>query len=306
MGLRTVSNINATLTNYAQGIAQDRRSALADFIAPVVRVAASIGQFKKFSEKNDFLVYNTARAVGGAATRIVFDASDATYNCLPQALEIAIDDAERAASGDDQLGIEQSKVASVVSAAILAHEDQVFSSIKSAVSAVGGVGVWSSASNDPVAEIDAQIETIATNTGIMPNRIVFGLGAWTKFRNHPKVVAKFPGSAIIGVTTQQAASLLLNPGIEVRVGVLGKDSTKLGQTKSGTNVVGSEVFVFIGNDSPTVYDPSFAKTFMAGAGGVTSVREYRDESARSDIYAVDWARDIEVVSTACVKRITCS
>lgn len=306
MGLRTVSNINATLTNYAQGIAQDRRSALADFIAPVVRVAASIGQFKKFSEKNDFLVYNTARAVGGTATRIVFDASDATYNCMPQALEIAIDDAERAASGDDQLGIEQSKVASVVSAAILAHEDQVFSSIKSAVSAVGGVGVWSSASNDPVAEIDAQIETIATNTGIMPNRIVFGLGAWTKFRNHPKVVAKFPGSAIIGVTTQQAASLLLNPGIEVRVGVLGKDSTKLGQTKSGTNVVGSEVFVFIGNDSPTVYDPSFAKTFMAGAGGVTSVREYRDESARSDIYAVDWARDIEVVSTACVKRITCS
>lgn len=306
MGLRAVSNINQTLTNYAQGIAQDRRSALADFIAPVVRVAASIGQFKKFSEKNDFLVYNTARAVGGSATRIVFDASDATYNCLPQALEIAIDDAERAASGDDQLGIEQSKVASVVSAAILAHEDQVFTAIKSAVSATGGVGVWSSASNDPVAEIDAQIETIATNTGIMPNRIVFGLGAWTKFRNHPKVVAKFPGAVLVGVTTAQAASLLLNPGIEVRVGVLGKDSTKLGQTKSGTNVVGSEVFVFIGNDSPTVYDPSFAKTFMAGAGGVTSVREYRDESARSDIYAVDWARDIEVVSTACVKRITCS
>ena len=166
--------------------------------------------------------------------------------------------------------------------------------------------MWSSASNDPIAEIDAAIESIATATGQMPNRVVFGLPAWTKFRNHPKVVAKFPGAGVIGVTTGQAQALLLNPGIEVKIGLLGKDAAKLGAAKSSSNVVGSEVFVFCASDSPTVYDPSFAKTFMAGNGGITAVRQYRDEGARSDVFAIDWARDIKVVAAGCARRITVS
>jgi hypothetical protein len=306
MGKRAVSSLNPTLTNYAQGLAQDIRSALADFLAPVVRVSASIGQFKSFSNKNDFQVYGTARAVGGTANRISFDADDSSFNCQPQALEIAIDDSERDAAGDDQLGMEQAKVQTVVSTAVLAHEDQVITAIKAGVSATGGVGVWSDAGNDPVAEIDAAIEAIANATGIMPNRIAFGLSAWTKFRNHPKVVAKLPGAQLIGLTTGQAAQLLLNPGLEIKVGVLGKDTAKLGQTKSAANVVGSEVFVFCASPSPTVYDPSFAKTFMAGSGGITAVRQYRDEGARSDVFAIDWARDIKVVSSTCARRITVS
>jgi hypothetical protein len=44
----------------------------------------------------------------------------------------------------------------------------------------GGVGSWSGAdnANDPVAELDAQIEALATDTGRMPNRLVIGLPAW--------------------------------------------------------------------------------------------------------------------------------
>ena len=93
------SKFNVTLTNYARGIAQDLRSSLADFIAPEVIVTAATGQYKDFSDKNAFQILDTSRAVGGPARRLEFAATDPTYNCLPQALEIPIDDHERDEDG---------------------------------------------------------------------------------------------------------------------------------------------------------------------------------------------------------------
>ncbi|MGH8020187.1 MAG: hypothetical protein ACREIA_18300, partial [Opitutaceae bacterium] len=76
------------------------------------------------------------------------------------------------------------------------------------MAAQGGIGVWSGAANanDPVAEIDAQIEALATATGMMPNRMVIGLPAWAIIRHNPQVVARFPGAASVGVTRPQFAS----------------------------------------------------------------------------------------------------
>lgn len=304
MSLRSTSSINPTLTNYAQGIAQDRASAIADFLAPIVPVPASMGQYKRFNEKNNFQIYNTARGIGGPATRIKFEADDPTYNCKPQALEIAIDDAERAAAGQgDPLGLEQAKIDTLISSVVLAREDKVVTAVKNGLVAVSGKGEWSNAANDPVAELDAVILEIAIATGMMPNAIAFGIGAWQIFRNHPKVIERQPGAALIGLTTDQAMQMLINPGMEMRVGVLSKDSTKWGNTKNAGNIVGAEVFVFLRSRNPTLFDPSFAKTFMSGLGGVTSVREYRDEP-HSDVYIVDYAEDIQVVSTTCARRLS--
>jgi hypothetical protein len=93
------SKFNVTLTNYARGLAQDISTSLANFLAPEVVVPAATGQYKSFDDKNTFQVVDTSRAVGGPAKRLEFAASDPTYNCLPQALEIAIDDHERDEAG---------------------------------------------------------------------------------------------------------------------------------------------------------------------------------------------------------------
>lgn len=307
MSLRTTSALNPTLTNYAQGVAQDRRSALAEFLAPIVPVSASIGQYKRFNSKNAFVIYNTARAIGGPATRIKFEADDPTFNCKPQALEIPIDDAERLAAGDaDPLGLEQAKIDTLISNTVIAHEDKVVAVIKAGITAVVGKGVWSNAVNDPVAELDEVIQAIATATGMMPNAIAFGLGAWSVFRNHPKVIARQPGAALIGLTTAQGSQMLLNPGIEIRVGILSKDAAKWGNAKNAVNIVGLEVFVFLRSANPTQYDPSFAKTFTVGVGQVESVREYRSETDRSDVYAMDWSEDTQVTSTESARRLSIS
>lgn len=306
MSSRSTSSHNPTLTNYAQGLAQDVRSSLAEFLAPSVQVAATIGHYKKFNSQQDFQVYETSRALGGSATRIQFSATDGDYNCKPQSLEIAVDDSERLTTIDEGTALDEMKIRSLVHAAALAHEDKTLAAIKAGLSAVGSVGVWSDTSVDPIAEIDAQIEAITIATGVMPNRIAFGIHAWRTFRNHVKVVARQPGAQLIGMSVDDAAQALLNPHMEIRVGILSKDASKFGATKSAANIVGSEVFIFYANQNPDVYDPSFAKTFVNRLGGVTAVRTYRDERSRSDVHAVDWSEDIQITSSECGRRLTIS
>lgn len=303
---REAGTVNQTLTNFAVGIAGDSASELANFIAPIVATGAQHGQFKVFESDDAFQIYNTARAVGGPNTRIEFGVGDAFFNCKPQGLEIAIDDSERD-PGAQPLAIEKAKIRTLVINTNTGHEAKVFDMVKAAKAATGGVGAWSAdADKDPVDEIDGQIQAIIDDTGVMPNRMVIGIGAWKIIKNHPKVLARQPGSLNQGVTMSQFASMLLNPAIEIKVGILGRNANKPGKAASKSNIVGSEVFMFIASDNPTQYDPSFAKTFMPDSTPIASVTEYRDEKCSSDIYKTNWSEDVQVVSSKCGRRITVS
>ncbi len=305
------STVNVVLTNYAAGIFQDLQASpnarLANIIAPIVDVSGSVGQYKKFSDKNSFALYDTSRAIGGPRKRIEFEASDPTFHCQPQGLEIPLDDEERRKAGDaDPLKIEQSKVKTLVANGLLSHTAKVLNILNASVSAVGGKGVWSNAAVDPILEIDEQIESIATATGMMPSNIVFGLGAWRVFRHHPKIIARQPGAQQIGVNEAQAAKMLLYPSITIDVGIVSKDTKKFGAEKENVNLVGAEVYVFYNSPVPTQYDASFMKTFMPNGVAIDSVKMYRDEKNVSDVFATDWSEDIQVVSTELVRRISLS
>jgi len=295
------SKFNVTLTNYARGLAQDISASLANFLAPEVVVPAATGQYKSFDDKNTFQVVDTSRAVGGPAKRLEFAATDPTYNCLPQALEIAIDDHERDEAGEsDPLRLEEAKTQTLVSSAVTSHEAKVFASV-SDFAAAGNIDL---AADDPIVKIDSQIESLATETGRMPNRMVIGLPLWNKLRNNQKIIDRFPGAASVGVTMAQFASLLLNPSLDVRVGIMAKDTKKWGGAKANVNIVGQILVLFHASQSPTLYDPSFMKTFRTRRGGVDVVRTYRDDSSRSDILAVDWTEDIRVTSSVCARKLT--
>ena len=311
MGLRSEASVNPTLTNYASGVLNDLQSATADFLAPQVQVPATIGQYKAYDDKNAFQIHDTSRGVGGPARRIFMDVSEPTYNCLPQALEITIDDSERDAAGTlNPLDLEQAKVKTLVQSSVLSHERHVITTVNAAVAAngdtVGGgvMGTWAAAGTDPVVQIDYLIESIAKTTGQLPNAILMGMTAWRRFRNNAKVIEKQPGAALIGLNQGQASAMLINPSAEIRLSTMAYDTTKQGKTRSNSFVNGDDVYIFVRSASPTIYDPSALKTFAGGRGGVSAVREYRDESSRSDIYAVDWSRDVKVTSAISIARIT--
>jgi len=311
MGLRSEASVNPTLTNYASGVLNDLQSATADFLAPQVQVPATIGQYKAYDDKNAFQVHDTSRGVGGPARRIFMDVSEPTYNCLPQALEITIDDSERDAAGTlNPLDLEQAKVKTLVQSSVLSHERHVITTVNAAVTAdatsVGGgaMGAWGLAAVDPVVQMDYLIESIAKATGQLPNAILMGMTAWRRFRNNAKVIEKQPGAALIGLNQGQASAMLINPSTEIRLSTMAYDTTKEGATRNQAFVNGDDVYIFVRSASPTIYDPSALKTFAGGRGGVSAVREYRDESSRSDIYAVDWSRDVKITSAISIERIT--
>lgn len=294
-----------TLREYASGFSQDvMKNSLAEFIAPRVVTGVASGQYKSFSDKNAFSAPDAKRTIGGKARRIGFETDDAWFNCTPYALEAVIDEYERERAGNNQQLLEEAKTKALTSQAGLAHEKAVFDMVNASVSAVSSRGTWD-ANTDPIEELDEQIVAIAGNTGRMPNRMVIGLGAFQILRNNAKVRARQPGSANIGVTTSQLAAMLINPEIEIRVGVLAYDQYKSGKAASKVSIVGSRVYIFIGEANPTQYDPSFAKTFTVSPGSIFDVRMYQ-EDPRTDVLAVDWTAEPKVTASIACRRLDIS
>ena len=302
MSKSSTATVNTALTSFASGVAQDTNSAIADFIAPRVPVGITDGHYKKFDDKNSFRVYNTERALGGPATRIHMDADDPTFNCAEHALEAAIDDVERRKAGDFQQALEEAKIREVICSASLSHEIDVITKAKS-IDATSKT--WGS-SADPIDDIDQAILDIVTATGMMPNGLVMSPGLWKLLKNHKNVVSRQRSTTDKAVDLGGFASMLLNPNIEIKLGILSYDTAKEGKPSSKANILGNDLLVFIRSQNPTRFDPSFMKTFSIGDVSAGNVTEYRDETCSSDIYKVAWSEQVKVVSSICAKRLTVS
>ena len=298
--------VEEVLTSFTRGFMQDMKKSLANFIAPVVGTGVASGQYKEYSLKNAFTTPQTVRAIGGDANRLAFESGDATFNCTPNALEVVIDEYERKLAGADRIAqLEQSKIAALLATAKLAREAEVIAAARAALTAVATKGVWSGEAVDPIAEIDEQIEAIAKSTGMFPNRMVLGVSAFRALRNNAVIKADLVGTGGVRMTLDKLRDMLMIPDIDIRVGTLVYDTTKRGKTASMDFVLGSDVFLFVGSDNPTPYDPSFMKTFATDESLIDSVRSY-EEGPRKKVYATDWTQDVKATSTISARRLTIS
>ena len=129
-----------------------------------------------------------------------------------------------------------------------------------------------------------------------------GTLAWQIMRDNAKTQARFK-SGFASITRDMVSNVLIFP-VEIAIGGLLYNSAQPQATKSKARFVGSDVFCFYADQNPTMEDPSFAKTFTTGRGGIQSVRTYREEGSRSDIVAVDWNRQFAITNSEGVKRLT--
>ena len=314
MSRSSAAAINYTLTAYAQGLANDIMAAqeVANAICPIVPVTGAAGGFKKFSDRNSFQVYNTQRGLGGQAKRILFDATDGTFNCEPQALEVTVDKHERdlADAGGNPLAqqlLDQGKIRALVNSTALSHADKVITYVNANVTAETDRGNWSNAAIDPIDQLDEQLDGLTTDVGSAAFiNLVLSTTAWRTLRNHPKVKARCSGVQVGGITREQLASILMIP-VNVVIGTISKLSSKEGQTiaKGGkTQVIGSNAYLTYAVPSPTPYDPSALKCFTTGSGNIEAVRSYQDPSMRFDVHAVDWSEDIQLTSSLSIRRLS--
>ena len=145
------------LREYAQGAAQEAINPVADFLAPTVEVATSVGRFKVYSEKNRFHIPDTLRTLGGRAAELRFDVADATFNCAPHALDFPVDNLEQL----ETAGLEnmlREGASSVAEVAALSHEKTVIDAALAAVGA-GTAKTWNDAA-DPISDVDDAILSV--------------------------------------------------------------------------------------------------------------------------------------------------
>jgi len=283
---------------------------VADFLAPTVEVATSVGRFKKYTEKNRFRIPSTLRTLGGRASELRFEATDATYNCEPHALDYPVDNLEQleAEGLEDML---REGVTAVAEMAALSHEASVISAALEAVGA-GTSKTWN-ASADPVADVDDAILSVikaAKYGSLMGVGVMFGAAAWKIFKNQDKVRGRFvvgngtgkdSGKLGLAVPTEQSATQMFIGTPEVKTSYMIYDTAPEGKAESISFLLDSTILVFARKSAPTRRDPSFMKTFRLMNKFMVPGSYMRDDG-RVEVAKFDWSEDVQVTnSTACVR-----
>ena len=222
------------LREFAQGAAQSAVQPVADFLAPTVEVPTSIGRYKIYTEKNRFAPPDTARAIGGRATVLSFDAADATYNCQPNALDFPIDYLEQIEEAALTNALMEGATI-VAEVAALCHEQSVINTARRARPPAGAMAkTWSGDDgSDPIDDIDAQILERDQGRALRlahGRRRAFRRRGLALFKNAPNVRGRFVAAgdyAIPNVTPAEATKLFVgNP--EVRTSYMVVDTAKEG------------------------------------------------------------------------------
>ena len=296
-----------TLREFAQGAAQQTVQPVADFLAPTVPVGVMNGRYKVYTEKNRFRLPNTLRAIGGRATELRFETTDAFYNCEPHALDYPVDNLEQL-EADQMEDVFREGAVSVAEVAALAHEKTV---IDAALEAAGGGAskTWG-ASNDPVDDLDSAVKDVikaAAYGSAMGVGVLFGVSAWQKFKNSPAVRSRFlaGGKTSLAIPTENVAQQLLLASPKTMTSFMVYDTAPEGKTKSLSFLLDDAVLVFARRDTPDRRDPSFMKTFrLMNKWMVPS--SYTREDGRVEVAKFDWSEDVRVTNSAAVIRLNIS
>lgn len=303
MSRETTATINHQLTAFAQGHMNDlaQAYALANRLCPIVPVPGAHGQYKVFNDDNSFTVYNTERAMGGDPTRIRFSATDAYFNCSPQALEITVDEHERTQAGAEQDMLWQDKITALTNARALSFAHKRVAFVLANTTAEAGLGNFSSPDVDPVATFDKVISDLALACGAMtPIQITLDWNSWRIIRNHPLVSKRATGVQVSGISIEQFASMLSTPVDIMAANVVFK-STQQATTK--TRLLAGNVLFTYSVPNPTRYDPSAFKCFTAGPNNVASVRTWQALNGLYEGAMLDWTEDLKLTSSKAVKRL---
>jgi hypothetical protein len=311
-----LSDISAspTLREYAQGAAQNSIMPVADFLAPTVEVATSTGRYKVYSEKHRFHIPDTLRTLGGRASELRFEVSDATYNCEPHALDYPVDNLEQLEADGLENMLREGAVA-VAEVAALAHEKAVIDAALQAVGS-GTNKVWSSAA-DPVADVDdaiLQVIKAAKYGSLMGVGVLFGATAWKIFKNQEKIRGRFTigtgnsgskGKLGLAVPTEDSAGQMFIGTPSVRTSYMIYDGASEGLAEDIQFLLDSTVLVFARKEAPTRRDPSFMKTFRLMNKFMVPGSYSRDDG-RVEVAKFDWSEDVRVTNSAACVRLNIS
>lgn len=295
-------NIN-TLNQFAKGLFANQSDPIADFLAPPVVTGSANFTINDYGQRSSFQVPNTKRPIGGDSTAVLTDGARVSITLNPHALHDIIDQHEIDQASDGVQLMFEARTRNLINQGANGRLSETLTEARAALSA--NAEVWG-ASDDPIADIDGYMETIANSIGILPNRVLFSLGAWSIFKNSTavknRITAGNPKTKDATVMLNDAGSLFLNPNTQVMLSTAVFDSGKLNATVSKANALSNEVYVFYNADNADMFDGSFAKTFRVRSNPFGGVRTVQKDFGQKLI--TEWTQDVYVNNTAAGKRLT--
>jgi hypothetical protein len=271
-----------------------------------------VGRFKCYTEKNRFHIPDTLRTLGGRAAELRFDATDATFNCEPHALDYPVDNLEQL-EADGLENMLREGATAVAEVAALSHEKAVIDAALTAVGA-GTAKTWN-AGADPIADVDDAVLSVikaAKYGSLMGVGVLFGATAWKVFKNQDKVRGRFvvgngrnKGDLGLAVPTEQSASQMFIGTPNVRTSYMIYDVNPEGKAESINFLLDTAVLIFARKEAPSRRDPSFMKTFRLMNEFMVPGSYMRDDG-RVEVAKFDWSEDVKVSNAAACVRLNVS
>jgi hypothetical protein len=253
------------LTTFATGYRdpEDNR-ALVNYIAPDVQVG-SIFEFKKHNNAQEFYTEaDDVRAINAEFKRIEYSGQTAFQNTLNKGLGFRYDlDYVRNNGGGKTLETSEQFQQRIVEKILrrLWRNEAVRALTMSAATAVNTNKTWSSGNPNPMADLRAARNLTAygaaTSSGIMANRILWALDAWTTQQAAFEAQNNPLGYTNAGKTPQQIADALLISKGMVSKSVYQSAANAKALIQAGT------IVLFQADDAADTEDPTNLKRFWS-------------------------------------------
>lgn len=255
------------LTAYATGWRdQAQIEALLDFIAPPVQTGRRF-EYKKADNAEAFLSEpDDSRALGADFKRVEYKGTSAQDKTANKGLTMRI---------DLDLSGTMPNWREVYTARLL--QRLLRNELRRAVNALAaGAGntnkTWdTTAGKDPDQDILTELMTATDDSGVRPNRLLFGDVAWNKRLLAHRAQASAGGYASAGLAPDELAGFLGLEGVRIS-----RERYQSGATTK-TKVTPDVVILFYALDGATVEDPSHVKRFWSAVEGGGKYRVYEQQ-----------------------------
>lgn len=272
---RTAFAVNPTLTAVAIGYMNPDVALIADRVLP--RVASPYEfAYTTYSLADAYTVPPTRVGRKSAPNVVDFGGTQVTGRCVDWALDVPVPELERAAwesmakpatGGPVDPQVKATRLAT--SLIQLDREIRVANTVFNTATYPGGnqatlsgTSQWSDFTNSN--PLDAMLTALDVPV-MRPNTVVLGQQAWTKVRQHPRLIQAANASAQTGgaITRQQLADLLEVQ--QVLIGASFVNNARPGQTPTLTRVWGKHAaLLFVSEDMANADQPQFGATMQFG------------------------------------------
>ena len=289
----SAGNYSEALTAFTVGWVDPENTAkILDFIAPPVPVGRRF-EFKKsdnaqafYSESDD------VRAIGAEFKRVSYAGESVNEKTINKGLTIRVDHDE--VSGDDW----QERYVQMLMQRLLRNElRRAVKALETIAASDNSAKSWNAGAN-PDADIRNMLMLAADQSGVRPNRLLFGESAWdlrmTSLESQNSAVA-FKGAAM---AKDELAGKFMLDGCEV----LSSRYQSAPATKN--KILADAVFAFFAQNTLSKDEPSNLKRFYTPTEEGGAFRVYCDEHSKYTDITVEHYSSIVATSALGVRKLT--